>query len=147
MIFFFIILIKQVRVHVYPEGTRTMNTNELQPFKKGAFITAIQLQLPIYPIVFSQYYFVNDIKRIFEFDGKDSTSTYIFKAIVVSIFKIFIQKKKKILLMEGGSSYRNVTLNAAIIYNLLRAKPSKFLPLWGYSFSRPKNVLHRGNTN
>ena len=34
---------------MFPEGTRSP-TGELQPFKKGAFVLAIQLQIPLVPI-------------------------------------------------------------------------------------------------
>lgn len=36
-------------VIVFPEGTRS-RTGELLPFKKGAFVTAIQLGLPVVPV-------------------------------------------------------------------------------------------------
>ena len=39
-------------VMIYPEGTRT-RTGELLPFKKGAFITAINANAPICPIAIS----------------------------------------------------------------------------------------------
>jgi 1-acyl-sn-glycerol-3-phosphate acyltransferase len=37
-------------VIIFPEGTRS-RTGELLPFKKGAFVTAIQLGLPVVPVV------------------------------------------------------------------------------------------------
>ena len=37
-------------VIIFPEGTRS-RTGELQPFKKGAFVTAIQLGIPVVPVV------------------------------------------------------------------------------------------------
>lgn len=35
---------------VFPEGTRGNGTGEMLPFKKGAFVTAIQLGLPVVPV-------------------------------------------------------------------------------------------------
>ncbi|KAL1494452.1 hypothetical protein ABEB36_010050 [Hypothenemus hampei] len=48
---------KQTKVWIFPEGTRK-NTGQIHEFKKGAFHSAICSQLPITPIVFSRYYFL-----------------------------------------------------------------------------------------
>lgn len=44
-------------VFVFPEGTRhhDRHTPSLLPFKKGAFVAAIEAQVPIIPVVFSHY--------------------------------------------------------------------------------------------
>lgn len=47
------------KLWVYPEGTRR-NTNEIHQFKKGAFYTAIQGQIPIMPVSFSSYHWFFD---------------------------------------------------------------------------------------
>ncbi|KAK6481043.1 1-acyl-sn-glycerol-3-phosphate acyltransferase alpha-like [Huso huso] len=44
----------QIRVWVFPEGTRNQK-GDLLPFKKGAFHLAVQVQVPIIPVVFSSY--------------------------------------------------------------------------------------------
>jgi 1-acyl-sn-glycerol-3-phosphate acyltransferase len=46
---------KKMNLWVLPEGTRSRGRG-LLPFKKGAFITAIENQLPIVPICFSSYH-------------------------------------------------------------------------------------------
>ena len=45
---------KKLSVWVFPEGTRNKGHN-LLPFKKGAFLTAMELGLPIVPICVSSY--------------------------------------------------------------------------------------------
>ncbi|XP_055636784.1 1-acyl-sn-glycerol-3-phosphate acyltransferase alpha [Toxorhynchites rutilus septentrionalis] len=55
---------KRVKLWVFPEGTRR-NTNEIHPFKKGAFHVAVRAQLPIMPVVFSSYRtFLDDKAKI-----------------------------------------------------------------------------------
>ncbi|CAH0559019.1 unnamed protein product [Brassicogethes aeneus] len=55
----------KTKLWVFPEGTRR-NTGEVHPFKKGAFHLAITSQLPILPVVYSKYYFLN--KKLRKFD-------------------------------------------------------------------------------
>ncbi|XP_028139213.2 1-acyl-sn-glycerol-3-phosphate acyltransferase alpha [Diabrotica virgifera virgifera] len=53
----------KVKLWVFPEGTRR-NDGTIHPFKKGAFHMAITNKLPIVPVVYSRYYFLDkDIKR------------------------------------------------------------------------------------
>ncbi|KAF6205288.1 hypothetical protein GE061_019457 [Apolygus lucorum] len=53
-----------VKMWVFPEGTRK-NTGEIHAFKKGAFHAAISAQLPILPVVFTRFYFLQSEKCIF----------------------------------------------------------------------------------
>ncbi len=46
---------KELSVWIMPEGTRS-NGRGLLPFKKGAFVTAIKAQVPIYPIAISEFH-------------------------------------------------------------------------------------------
>ncbi|XP_053665035.1 1-acyl-sn-glycerol-3-phosphate acyltransferase beta-like [Anopheles marshallii] len=55
------------KMYIYPEGTRYPERGML-PFKKGAFHTAIEAQVPIIPVVFSHMYFIQSKKHIFD-DG------------------------------------------------------------------------------
>lgn len=48
------ILSEKLSVWIMPEGTRSQGRG-LLPFKKGGFITAINCQIPIVPVVFSSY--------------------------------------------------------------------------------------------
>ncbi|KFB37355.1 AGAP002021-PA-like protein [Anopheles sinensis] len=55
---------KRTKLWVCPEGTRR-TTNEIHPFKKGAFHVAVRAQLPILPVVYSSYHtFLNDRNKV-----------------------------------------------------------------------------------
>lgn len=58
-------LILQIKMFIYPEGTRNKNRG-LLPFKKGAFKTAIMGQVPIIPVIMSPYYFIDGKKNTFD---------------------------------------------------------------------------------
>lgn len=60
-----ITLFPQIKMFIYPEGTRNKNRG-LLPFKKGAFKTAIMGQVPIIPVIMSPYYFIDGKNRIFD---------------------------------------------------------------------------------
>lgn len=49
---------KNIKIWVYPEGTRSYGKGMLQ-FKRGAFKIAINAQAPVVPIVISPYYFMD----------------------------------------------------------------------------------------
>lgn len=50
------ILDNQKSVWIMPEGTRSRGRDVLLPFKRGAFITAINAQVPIVPVCYSSYH-------------------------------------------------------------------------------------------
>nr|BAN21208.1 1-acyl-sn-glycerol-3-phosphate acyltransferase [Riptortus pedestris] len=50
---------------LFPEGTRNKKAADLLPFKRGAFKIAIEAQVPIIPIVYSPYYFINSKAKSF----------------------------------------------------------------------------------
>lgn len=52
----------QLSVIIFPEGHRNLE-NTLLPFKKGAFFTAINTQLPLIPFSVSQFIQLNDFKK------------------------------------------------------------------------------------
>jgi len=54
---------QKINLWIFPEGRLNQEEKDLQPFKKGAFYTAIQLGIPIVPIVFSPSYFLNIERR------------------------------------------------------------------------------------
>lgn len=58
----------KTKLLIFPEGTRR-STGKIHDFKKGAFHTAIQHEVPIVPIVFSSYHFIDNKKKIFN-DGE-----------------------------------------------------------------------------
>ncbi|XP_018573691.1 1-acyl-sn-glycerol-3-phosphate acyltransferase alpha [Anoplophora glabripennis] len=54
---------EKTKLWIFPEGTRR-NDGKIHPFKKGAFHLAISGQLPIIPVVYSRYYFLDkSVKR------------------------------------------------------------------------------------
>ncbi|GBP67362.1 1-acyl-sn-glycerol-3-phosphate acyltransferase alpha [Eumeta japonica] len=55
---------EKTKLWIFPEGTR-FNKGCIQPFKKGAFYLAIDAQIPLMPVVFSQYYFLDDETKTF----------------------------------------------------------------------------------
>lgn len=52
-----------VSVVIFPEGTRNEG-KDLLPFKRGAFITAIQTQLPIVPFAVARYQETLDLNKL-----------------------------------------------------------------------------------
>ncbi|CAG7730144.1 unnamed protein product [Allacma fusca] len=65
---------KKIKMWIFPEGTRT-KAPTLRKFKKGAFHLALQNKLPIVPVLFSPYTFINDEKKIFN-SGKMITKVF-----------------------------------------------------------------------
>lgn len=55
----------KTKLWMFPEGTRNPSRTSLLPFKKGAFRVAITCQVPILPVVYSPYYFINDKEKFF----------------------------------------------------------------------------------
>ena len=55
-----------VSIWMFPEGTRhTARDGQFMPFKKGAFHLAVNNQLPILPIVISQFDFLRPRDKVF----------------------------------------------------------------------------------
>ncbi|XP_026323670.1 1-acyl-sn-glycerol-3-phosphate acyltransferase beta-like isoform X2 [Hyposmocoma kahamanoa] len=60
------VLVKnKTKLWIFPEGTRNKDCTKLMPFKRGAFKIAVNVQVPIIPVVFSPYYFINSKKYLF----------------------------------------------------------------------------------
>ncbi|KAJ3100304.1 1-acylglycerol-3-phosphate O-acyltransferase [Phlyctochytrium planicorne] len=57
---------KKMGLFMFPEGTRShQTTNDMLPFKKGAFQLAVQGQMPIVPIVVSTYGDMYSSKQVY----------------------------------------------------------------------------------
>ncbi|KAL3277029.1 hypothetical protein HHI36_012391 [Cryptolaemus montrouzieri] len=56
---------EKTKLWIFPEGKR-YSDGQIHDFKKGAFHIAIKAQLPILPIVFSHYYFLDHKKKHFD---------------------------------------------------------------------------------
>ncbi|XP_032453467.1 1-acyl-sn-glycerol-3-phosphate acyltransferase alpha isoform X3 [Nasonia vitripennis] len=56
---------QKVKVWIFPEGTR-YHEGGIHEFKRGAFYMAIKLQLPILPVVYSEYYFLSIKEKRFD---------------------------------------------------------------------------------
>ncbi|XP_053328646.1 1-acyl-sn-glycerol-3-phosphate acyltransferase beta [Spea bombifrons] len=52
-----------LKVWIYPEGTRNIS-DDLLPFKKGAFHLALQAQVPIIPVVYSSFSSFYDKRKL-----------------------------------------------------------------------------------
>ncbi|XP_008216219.1 1-acyl-sn-glycerol-3-phosphate acyltransferase alpha isoform X1 [Nasonia vitripennis] len=63
---------QKVKVWIFPEGTR-YHEGGIHEFKRGAFYMAIKLQLPILPVVYSEYYFLSIKEKRFD-SGMRATS-------------------------------------------------------------------------
>lgn len=50
---------------LFPEGTRNKKAADLLPFKRGAFRIAIEANVPIIPVVYSPYYFIDSKAKTF----------------------------------------------------------------------------------
>ena len=74
------------KVVVFPEGTRHQNPKEKEmlPFKKGAFASAIEAQVPILPVVIQQYRFMDVRKKIF---GSAKVKVKVLEAVEVERYK------------------------------------------------------------
>lgn len=56
---------------IFPEGTRNVTgTQDILPFKKGAFHVAVDAGMPILPVVISKYDFMDTKAKVFKPSGK-----------------------------------------------------------------------------
>lgn len=60
----------KTKVWIYPEGTRN-NKGGFLTFKKGAFFTAIEAQVPIMPIVIAPYYYMDESNETILFEKSE----------------------------------------------------------------------------
>lgn len=61
---------EKIKIWIYPEGTRN-NQGGFLPFRKGAFVTAIQAQVPIMPVVIAPYYYMDEPNERFLFEKSE----------------------------------------------------------------------------
>lgn len=61
--------VQKIKILFYPEGTRSGGTKRFLPFRKGAFMYAIKAQVPIIPMVFAPYYFIEPKTRVYLYEN------------------------------------------------------------------------------
>lgn len=77
---------KKTKLQIYPEGTRNTSKIGFLPFKKGAFITAIQAQVEIIPAVIAPYYYDDERAGVFLHEKSKSLALWRWCLIVKTIF-------------------------------------------------------------
>ncbi|XP_065202398.1 1-acyl-sn-glycerol-3-phosphate acyltransferase beta-like isoform X1 [Planococcus citri] len=97
---------QKAKLWMFPEGTRNRNPEKLLPFKKGAFRVAICCQVPVIPVVFSPYYFI---------DGK---THYFGKG------KVIVEALEPI--PTKGLTLDDIDTLIEKVYNLMSAKNDEF---------------------
>lgn len=70
----------------FPEGTRSVS-DSLLPFKNGAFVSALHNQCKVFPVVVSQFKFIDHAKRLF--NGGDEKDISILEPIEAGQFEDF----------------------------------------------------------
>ncbi|XP_065204399.1 1-acyl-sn-glycerol-3-phosphate acyltransferase beta-like, partial [Planococcus citri] len=55
-----------VSILIFPEIINNRSDEGIRDFQKSAFILAIKEQLPIVPVVFSNYYFIDNHRKVFD---------------------------------------------------------------------------------
>ncbi|KAF8381832.1 acl-2 [Pristionchus pacificus] len=116
---------KNLKLWVFPEGTRNRSLDGMLPFKKGAFNVAVQGQIPIVPVVASSYkcfyshnehYFDNDGEIIIEImdpipttgltlDDVPALADEVREKMLVVYERITKEVNEKITLKRGGKKH------------------------------------------
>ena len=105
---------KDIKLWVFPEGTRR-STGEIHEFKKGAFHAAIHAQVPIVPVVFSNYQgFLDSNKKIFN-DGEviiTALPEISTKGMTTEDVNKLIEKTKSAMIEAFNQSSKEVAVHA-----------------------------------
>ncbi|XP_063697482.1 1-acyl-sn-glycerol-3-phosphate acyltransferase beta-like [Culicoides brevitarsis] len=129
---------EKTKIWIYPEGTRNCKGGFL-PFKKGAFVMAIEAQVPVMPVVIAPYYYMDETQRKVFYEKKhnivsilDPIST---KGLTQADVEDLKEKTQALMFKEYEKLREEVTLRSKDPNWLNKSRPR--LTLTNRKFKKP----------